>query len=213
MARHRLNRVTATTLALGAVTMLFATGCATKGFVRSEVAQSKAYTDQRVGEARTELSAGVEQAQARADQAFEKATLAERLASGHIEFEVVSTHRVHFDFDDYQLTSEASSVLDELGGRLSSYPRYVLEIRGYADATGPDRYNYRLGNERAQSVQRYLMTRYEVPATRIAVVSFGEEDPMAENETRAGREQNRRVQVRLLDVKREAGEPVADAAR
>lgn len=202
-----------TLVALALATALVATGCATKGFVKSEVAQSKAYTDSRVGEARSELSAGVQQAQSRADQAYEKATLAERLANGHIAYEVVSTHRVHFDFDDYRLTSEAQSVLDDLGAKLSSYPRYVLEIRGYADATGSNRYNFRLGNERAQSVQRYMMTRFQVPATRVAIVSFGEEEPMANNDTRAGREQNRRVQVSLLDVKRDAGEPVADAAR
>lgn len=202
-----------TMVALGAATMLVATGCATKGFVQSEVAQSKAYTDSRLSEAKSELSTDIQRAQQRADQAHDEATLAQRLASGHLEYEEVSTHRVHFAFDDYQLSSEAQSVLDDLGAKLSSYPAYVLEVRGFADATGPNRYNFRLGNERAQSVQRYMMTRHQVPATRIAVVSFGEEEPMANNDTSAGREQNRRVQVRLLDVKREAGEPVADAAR
>jgi len=198
-----------TTAALGLATLVLASGCATKGFVRSEMAESKAYTDSRI----TDVQSGVDRAQGRADEAFEKATLAERLANGYIEYEVVSTHRVQFDFDDYTLTSDAQLVLDDLGAKLPSYPRYVLEIRGYADATGSDRYNFRLGNERAQSVQRYLMTRFDVPATRVAVVSFGEEDPITDNDTRAGREQNRRVQVRLLDVKREAGEPVADASR
>lgn len=208
MRRHIPVRLM-TTAALGLATLVLASGCATKGFVRSEVATSKAYTDSRVADVQT----GVDRAQGRADEAFEKATLAERLANGSIEYDVVSTHRVQFDFDDYALTPEAESVLDDLGGKLPSYPRSVLEIRGYADATGADRYNFRLGNERAQSVQRYLMRRYDVPATRIAIVSFGEEDPISDNDTRAGREQNRRVQVRLLDVKREAAEPVADASQ
>lgn len=205
MLRHTHVRVT-TAAVLGLATMLFATGCATKGFVRSEVAQSKAYTDTRF----TEAKSGVDRAQARADEAFEKATLAERLANGQVEYEVVSEHRVQFDFDDYRLTPDAELVLDDLGAKLASYPRYVLEIRGYADATGPDRYNFRLGNERAESVQRHMMRRFEVPASRVAIVSFGEEDPMADNDSRDGREQNRRVQVRLLDVKRDAGEPVAE---
>jgi len=208
MRRHTPVKLL-TTAALGLATLVLASGCATKGFVRSEMAESKAYTDSRI----TDVQSGVDRAQGRADEAFEKATLAERLANGYIEYEVVSTHRVQFDFDDYTLTSDAQLVLDDLGAKLPSYPRYVLEIRGYADATGSDRYNFRLGNERAQSVQRYLMTRFDVPATRVAVVSFGEEDPITDNDTRAGREQNRRVQVRLLDVKREAGEPVADASR
>jgi outer membrane protein OmpA-like peptidoglycan-associated protein len=182
-----------------------ASGCATKGFVQSEVAQSKAYTDSRFGEAKQ----GVDRAQSRADEAFDKATLAERLASGHLAYEEVSSHRVHFAFDDYQLGTEAQQVLDELGGRLGSYPGYVLEIRGYADATGADRYNFRLGRERAESVQRYMMTRFSVPAGRVAIVSFGEEEPLAENDSSSGREQNRRVQVRLLDAQRAQGEPVA----
>lgn len=211
MSRQNTLRVTMTIALMAAA--LAATGCATKGFVQSEVAQSKAYTDSRVERVQSELSGGIDQAQSRADEAYEKATLAERLASGHLQYEEVSSHRVQFDFDDYDLTSEAQMVLDDMASRLTSHPAYVLEIRGYADATGSNRYNFKLGNERAQSVQRYLMTRYNVPATRIAVVSFGEEEPMANNDTRAGREQNRRVQVRLLDVKRDAGEPVADAAR
>ena len=81
----------------------------------------------------SEVKSGVDQAQGRADEAYAKATLAERLANGYIEYEVVSTHRVQFDFDDYRLTSEAELVLDDLGAKLASYPRYVLEIRGYAD--------------------------------------------------------------------------------
>jgi peptidoglycan-associated lipoprotein len=203
MTTFRRKKVVAAALVLGAG--ITVSSCATKGFVQSEAAQSRAYTDARVGE----LRPGLERAQARADEAFARATLAERLANGAIEYEEVSTHRVHFAFDDYRLMPEAERVLDDLGARLPSYPRYVLEIRGHADATGPDRYNVRLGNERAQSVQRYLMRRFEVPAGRVAVVSFGAEDPIADNDTRAGREQNRRVQVRLLDVRRDAGEPVA----
>lgn len=205
MIRHRIVS-SAAALAM-AVMAAGATGCATKGFVQSEVAQSKAYTDSRFGEAK----AGADRAQARADEAFDKATLAERLANGHIEYEEVSAHRVQFAFDDYTLSTEAQQVLDDLGARLASYPRYVLEIRGFADATGPDRYNYRLGRERAESVQRYLMTRHAVPAGRVAIVSFGEEEPLAANDHSAGREQNRRVQVRLLDVQREQGEPVAQS--
>jgi outer membrane protein OmpA-like peptidoglycan-associated protein len=197
---------TGSAAALAMVALLVAaTGCATKGFVKTEMAQSKAYTDSRIGE----VQSGVADARSRADQAFEKATLAERLATGHLTYEVVSTHRVQFEFDDYRVTSDAQLVLDDLGAKLESYPAYVLEIRGYADASGSDRYNFRLGNERAQSVQRYMMRRYDVPAGRVAVVSFGEEDPLAGNDSRMGREQNRRVQVRLLDVQRDRGEPVA----
>jgi outer membrane protein OmpA-like peptidoglycan-associated protein len=165
--------------------------CATKGFVRQEVASARTYTDTRVGEVRGD----VDQVRARGDQT---ATLAERLAAGN--FTEVSTHQVQFAFDDYRLEADAQSLLDQLAGQLASHPRYVLEVRGFADAIGSERYNYRLGRERADAVVRYLMTRHSVPTTRVTTVSFGEENPIADNESEDGRAQNRRVQVRLLEL-------------
>ncbi len=191
-------------------TLAFASGCATKGFVQSEVAQSKAYTDSQLDQQMSQVKGDIGKAQSRADAAFDKATLAERLANGSIEYTEVSTHTVQFAFDDYQLSGEAQSVLDDLGSKLGSHPSYVLEIRGYADATGSNRYNLRLGHERAESVERYMLSHYSVPMARVAIVSFGEEDPVANNDSMSGREQNRRVQVRLLDLQREQAEPVAN---
>ena len=182
-------------------------GCATKGYVNKQVEASNASTDSKISGVRTDL----DQVRVKADQAYEKATLAEKLASGMIETQEVQARNVTFAFDDSRLDSEAQASLDELANQLAAHPRYVLEIVGYADATGPDRYNYRLGEERAASVQRYLMTRHTVPPGRVAVVSFGEESPLADNETNDGRAQNRRVHVRLLDVVPKPGDtPVAE---
>ena len=182
-------------------------GCATKGYVNKQVEASNASTDSKVAGVRTDL----DQVRVKADQAYDKATLAEKLASGMIETQEVQARNVTFAFDDSRLDSEAQASLDELANQLAAHPRYVLEIVGYADATGPDRYNYRLGEERAASVERYLMTRHTVPPGRVAVVSFGEESPLADNESDTGRAQNRRVHVRLLDVIPKPGDtPVAE---
>ena len=78
--------------------------------------------------------------------------------------------------------------------------RYALEVRGYADGRGSDRYNYKLGRERAEEVVRYMMVHHNVPMARIATVSFGEESPVADNSSTDGRAQNRRVQVRVLEL-------------
>ena len=122
----------------------------------------------------------------------------------------VSSHEVRFAFDDWRLNDDASATLDDLATQLAAHPRYVLEIRGYADATGPNRYNYMLGRERAESVERDLITRHNVPPMRVAIVSFGEDDPAADNASSDGRAQNRRVRVRLLDVTPKPGDtPVA----
>lgn len=202
------SRALAVGLALIA-TLAFASGCATKGFVQSEVAGSKAYTDSQLDQRMGDMQGNVDKAQSRADAAFDKATLAERLANGSVQYTEVSTHTVQFAFDDYRLSTEAQGVLDDLGSKLGSHPSYVLEVRGFTDATGSNRYNLKLGHERAESVERYMLTHYDVPMARIAIVSFGEEQPVANNDTRSGREANRRVQVRLLDLQREQGEPVA----
>jgi outer membrane protein OmpA-like peptidoglycan-associated protein len=181
-------------------------GCATKGFVNKQVAASNEQTDAKIGGVRRDL----DQVRVKADQAYDKATLAEKLASGTLETQEVETRDVHFAFDDSRLDGDAQASLDELASQITSHPRYVLEVLGYADATGPDRYNYRLGEERAASVERYLLSRHTVPPGRVAVVSFGEESPLSDNNSSDGRAQNRRVHVRLLDVIPKPGDvPVA----
>src|SRR5207302_7130669 len=99
--------------------LVAATGCATKGFVRQQIEETRAYADQRAAEAR-----------ARADSAWAMASLAERLGSG--DYSEVSTHQVQFAFDDYRLDPGAQGALDQLGAQLAAHPRYGLEIRGYA---------------------------------------------------------------------------------
>jgi len=182
-------------LAVALLLTLGATSCATKGFVRREVEGARSYTDTKVAEAR-----------ARADEAWAKASLAERLGSN--QYTEVATHQVQFEFDDYRLGTDAQTMLDQVATEITSHPYYGLEIRGYADAIGTDRYNYKLGHERADEVLRYMMTRHNVPTNRVAVVSFGEENPIGDNESDEGRAQNRRVQIRVLEIQTPA-EPTA----
>ena len=73
-----------------------------------------------------------------------------------------------------------------------------LEIEGHTDSTGSAELNERLGLERAESVKQYLYEQHQVPLHKINVISYGEEKPVAPNDTREGRAQNRRVVVRVL---------------
>ena len=207
MTQHRwmsVRKGLAPTLLL--ILVCVSSGCATKGYVKQRVAEAGVETDSKITAVRTDL----DRTTARANEAYDKATLAERLASGTVDVVEVSSHEVRFAFDDWRLNDDASMTLDDLATRLASHPRYVLEIRGYADAMGDERYNYRLGKERAESVERALITRHNVPPSRVAVVSFGEEEPVADNASSEGRAQNRRVRVRLLDVTpKPADTPVA----
>lgn len=192
-----LRTKTLATLVASVLVIAALSGCATKKFVRQEVAGSRSYTDTQVTAVRGDL----DQVRTSTDAAMQRAQLAEKLASGDIEYTEVASNNVAFEFDDWRLSPEAQSTLDQMAGQLGAHKGYVIEIKGYADSRGTDRYNYRLGRERADEVFRYLMTRHSVPSNRIATMSFGEESPVADNDTAEGRSQNRRVQVRLLDIK------------
>ena len=73
----------------------------------------------------------------------------------------------------------------------------MLELEGYTDATGTEQYNIGLSQRRAEAVERYLVSK-NLPLFRIAIVGLGKEKPVADNKTRDGRAQNRRVEVRVL---------------
>jgi peptidoglycan-associated lipoprotein len=202
-----LNRFVAPSIMLIAFGLL-TVGCATKGYVKQRVAESETRTDASLNVVRSDLT----ETRTIADQAMERATLAEKLASGAVDYTVVSTHEARFAFDDFRLDDEAKTVLDDMVTRMASRPRTVIEIRGYADATGEDRYNFRLGRERAESVERYLVSRHMVPPARIAIMSFGEDEPVTDNSSEEARAQNRRVMARVLELTAKPGDtPVAMA--
>jgi outer membrane protein OmpA-like peptidoglycan-associated protein len=75
----------------------------------------------------------------------------------------------------------------------------VLEVQGYADSRGSIARNRALSQRRADAVIRYLVENHNIPLRRIVTpYGFGEMNPVAENETREGRAQNRRVEIKLL---------------
>ena len=82
--------------AMLAIALVMASGCATQGFVQSEIAKANGYTDERVGEVRGDVDrvrGDVSEVGSRTDRAMQKASLAERLASGEIQYSEISTHR------------------------------------------------------------------------------------------------------------------------
>ncbi|WP_447046298.1 OmpA family protein [Vreelandella sp. H-I2] len=101
---------------------------------------------------------------------------------------------VNFEFDSAQLTSTARSVLDGVAERLVNNPGVRVSIEGHTDSRGSDAYNKDLSQARAQSVATYLNQR-GVSSDRMQAVGYGEEFPIATNETEEGRFQNRRVEL------------------
>lgn len=214
------------------------TGCATKKYARNRINERVTPIEQRTGELEetsrrntidigrlseeiVEVKGRIDRAGSQAESALSKAGEADRRAqaSGQSVEELRSNlHRyspdhtgtVNFEFDSYELTQEALQVLDEMAGRVKDRFNFIFEIEGFADWTGPDEYNNQLTQKRANAVRRYLAERHGIPLYRMYILGFGESRPVADNRTREGRAQNRRVEVRLL--KRNLG-PAVNTAR
>jgi len=111
----------------------------------------------------------------------------------------LSEDQGNFRFGRADLPDAAKARLDQMVNQLKADPKGVyIEVEGHTDNVGPAEYNQVLGLERAEAVKRYLYEQHQVPLHRINVISYGEEKPVAPNNTSAGRAQNRRVVVRVL---------------
>ncbi len=109
----------------------------------------------------------------------------------------VTTYGILFDVDSDRLRPESTPRLEELRDLLAEHGDLRVEIVGHTDATGDDAHNLDLSQRRAQSVVDYL-TRHGIEAGRLAAVGKGETDPVGDNTTPAGRQQNRRVVIRKI---------------
>ena len=108
--------------------------------------------------------------------------------------ESVVLQDVNFEFDSAQLTPNAQNVLNGVAERLVNNPDVRVSIEGHTDSRGSDQYNKDLSQRRAESVATYLNQR-GVEANRMRAVGYGEERPVATNDTEEGRFQNRRVEL------------------
>lgn len=182
--------VLATAMALSAISL---GGCATKDFVREQVAaeDTKVQAQQtQLGQHETRLG----QLDQATKDALDRATAAGKLAEGKFLYSMVlSDDSVKFKNDSSKLSPEAQQRLTDFADKLKNDNRNVyLEIQGHTDARGSANLNQRLGEERAEAV-RLFMNQHGVPLNRMATISYGKADPVADNKTRAGRAQNRRV--------------------
>ena len=121
-------------------------------------------------------------------------------ASRRLVYEVtLSEDQGNFKFGKTELPDEAKARLDQLVNQLKADPKGIyIEIEGHTDNVGSKDLNERLGMERAETVKRYLYEQHQVPLHKINVISYGEDKPVAPNQNRQGRAQNRRVVVRIL---------------
>ncbi|HEY1913448.1 MAG TPA: OmpA family protein [Vicinamibacterales bacterium] len=120
--------------------------------------------------------------------------------SKRLVYEVVlSEDQGNFKFGKTILPDEAKAKIDEMVSQLKQDPKNIyLEIAGYTDNVGDKTTNQKVGLERAESVKRYLYEQYQIPLHKMNVISYGMENPVAPNKTKAGRAQNRRVVIKVL---------------
>jgi len=102
-----------------------------------------------------------------------------------------------FEFDSDVIKGSARDNLIELSGSVKKYPDTELLIVGHTDAVGTDSYNQGLSERRARSARQFLVTQ-GVDGTRVRTEGRGEAEPVASNDTDAGRAQNRRVEVAIF---------------
>ena len=193
-------------VALALIVALGTTGCATKKYVRQETGAVGTRVDQvsgQVEEAQTRLDTHEQQigeTSKTAQEALQRAIDAGKLAEGKLLYETVLTDdKVKFGFDTSDLSPEAKAAIDEFASQLKTQNAGVyIEIQGHTDSVGSEKYNEELGLLRAEAVRRYLSQQHQFPLHRINVISYGEASAVADNSTREGRSQNRRVALVVL---------------
>lgn len=170
---------------------LSVSACATKGYVNEQVGAVNTRVDQHDTHL-TELDKT-------SQEALQRATDAGKLAKGKFLYSVVlSDDSVKFPTDQHQLSPEAEQRLADFAAKLKEENNNVfLEIQGFTDNTGPESYNDRLGEDRAEAVRKFL-NKQGVALNRMSTISYGEESPVASNDTPDGRAQNRRVVIMVL---------------
>jgi len=192
-----------TLVSLGLV--LASIGCASKKYVGEQVTQ----VQDRVSGVETQ----VEEVQVRlrdqdgklvttsrtAQEALDRAMAAGKLAQGKLLYETVLTDDdVKFGFDKKELSPEAQAALEEFANQLKAQNQNVyVEIQGHTDEVGPDAYNEKLGQARADAA-RYYLAKQGIPLHRMNSISYGEAAPVVADASSEARAQNRRVVLVVL---------------
>jgi outer membrane protein OmpA-like peptidoglycan-associated protein len=175
----------------------------------SQVSERIATTDQRVAEVAT----AVQKAQGTASRAMEEAgsnrqsisTLQSGVANA-LNYQLVEKADVLFAFGKATLTPAAMASLDKVAAKIQSLPRAVVEVAGFTDPIGTEKYNLDLSRRRAWAVQRYLV-QHNVPSRSIHMVGMGEEaapEGMEHSFARSGKTgakaywEDRRVNIRVF---------------
>ncbi len=142
---------------------------------------------------------GAKAAQETADSAVAGVNATNERISALDDYTPMENTAVNFRTGSAVLLPDAKTKLDEIATKALNAKAYVVEVTGHADATGNANFNRQLSQRRADAVIRYLVEQHKIPLRRIITpYGFGATEPIADNKTRDGRLQNRRVEVKIL---------------
>jgi outer membrane protein OmpA-like peptidoglycan-associated protein len=155
-----------------------------------------------------EARAKAEAAQATADQAFKDAALANNRINGLDEYETIKMIPVLFAVNSSVLNAEAKQTIDEAAAwakeekAKGNAKGWLVQVVGFADTTGNTARNRALSERRANAVIQYLVLKHGLDLRRLVKpFGYGENNPVADNKTAAGRAKNRRVEIKVLQNK------------
>lgn len=144
-------------------------------------------------------------AQSTADKGVAQAAQAERSVGtlgSKVEnmdnFKLASTEAVLFAVGKSDLSKDAEAQLDAFAAKVLPMKHYLIEVQGFTDSTGASAVNIELSRRRAAAVVRYLTLDSKIPLYRVNTMGYGKASPAADNKTRDGRKQNRRVEMKLF---------------
>ena len=159
-------------------------------------------TDARVGpvEANMERVAGqMDELYAVAAEARAEVKAVNERVSALDDYDVQETTAVTFRVNSAVLSPEAKTQLDELAAKANGARAFMIEVAGHTDSTGSDAKNFRLSRARADAVVQYLAVTHKIPLRRfVTPMGYGKTESVADNATREGRSQNRRVDVKMI---------------
>ena len=142
---------------------------------------------------------GAKAAQDTADAAVAGVNATNKRISDLDDYVTQTTATVNFKVGSAVLSPEAKTQLDEVATTAAGLKGYVIEITGFASSDGSAKANKALSERREKAVREYLIDNHNIPLRRIGTgYGFGELQAVADNSTREGREQNRRVEIKLL---------------
>ena len=172
-------------------------------------------TDVRVGpvEANMERVAGqMDELYAVAAEARAEVKKVDERVSALDDYDVQETVSVNFRTNSAILSPEAKATLDGLAAKAMTARAYMIEVAGHTDSTGSDAKNFNLSRQRADAVVQYLAVQHKIPLRRfVTPMGYGKTDAVADNTTREGRSQNRRVDVKMI-INRGLNQPASSSS-